>query len=112
MTAETPKDKAVDEVRIQTPMLETAIKPERVKQKNTTRRVSFNLTDLQYQNFVKAAENLHALGIPVQPQALIQTLVSNKSANEISEDFLSMMKKLINEGKKKLRQNKNIGMGS
>lgn len=82
------------------------------KAPKATKKLSLTLTDQQYQSFVKASEHLLSLGIPVQPQALIQTLICHKNPDEIADDFLSSMRKLINEGKKKIRQKKDNGAGS
>lgn len=74
------------------------------------KKISIQLSDKQYKPFELAAEKLRDLGIPVQTQFLVQTIISNKSEDEICNDFLSMMKKLISEGKQKLRQKNNTGI--
>lgn len=75
------------------------------------KKISLQLTDQQYQSFERAAEKLIHLGIPVKPMVLIETILNCKDADEITDDFLSMMKKLVNKGKKELRRNRNTGTG-
>lgn len=82
------------------------------KPKQVTHKISFVLTDEQYEKFSTATEALSSLGIPVAPKTLIQTLICSKSSDEITDDFLSIMRKLINHGKRELSGNKSKGSSS
>lgn len=83
-----------------------------IDDKIKTKKIYLVLTDQQYKSVAQAADNLRLLGIPVQPQALIQAMISNKNADEMTDHFLSTMRKLVNRGKKELRESKTSGGNS
>jgi len=70
------------------------------------KKISLEMTDKQYACYEKAANELLALGIPTNPGNIIQLLVVNRDAEQISNDFLSLMRYLISQGKRKLRNGK------
>ena len=73
------------------------------------KKVSFQLNDQQYASYEKAAEQLLALGIPSNPQALIQIMTANQSADEVTHNFLNLMKSLVATGKKEFRKKQERG---
>ena len=73
------------------------------------KKITIDLSELQYMAYEKAAEKMFSLGIPVEPKALIQIIVSNRSTEQISDDFLTLMRKLVNKGKKEIRHEKDNG---
>lgn len=73
------------------------------------KKVILELTDDQFQSFEDASKDLASLGIPVEPKALIKTIIMSRQQDEITSDFLNMMKRLVTHGKTALRQRKGTG---
>lgn len=70
------------------------------------KKISIEMTDKQYACYEKAANELLTLGIPANPRNIIQLLIVNRDADQISSDFLTLMRSLVSHGKKKLRNTK------
>jgi hypothetical protein len=73
------------------------------------KKLIFQLTDEQFEAYEKAAEQLLALGIPMQPKLLIQTRIGSRNADAITDEFLTQMRVLVNKGKKEITQQKKKG---
>lgn len=72
------------------------------------KKISLEMTDKQYASYEKAAQALLSLGIPTHPKNIIQLLVTNRDENQISNDFLSLMRSLVSQGQKQLRNSKEV----
>ena len=73
------------------------------------KKISFQLSDQQYKAYEDAAAKMLSLGIPVEPKSLIQIIITNRNPAQITDDFLTLMRKLVNKGKKEIRQQKESG---
>ena len=72
------------------------------------KRVSLEMTDKQYASYEKAAQSLLSLGIPTNPRNIIHLLIANRDVEQINTDFLSSMSSLVSQGKKHLKNSKEI----
>jgi len=73
------------------------------------KKLQLELTDKQYESYQEASRMIRGLGIPNQPQSLVQMMIASRNVEEIVEAYLSQMKKLANEGKRQIREGKAKG---
>jgi hypothetical protein len=73
--------------------------------------IKIELSEEQIKCYETAVKRLMGIGIPITTESLIQILTLNRAEDKIVDDFLALMRTLVNDGRRSLRRDKDKGKG-